>query len=173
MINPLLGRILVPLDGSIQAEAILSHLRRILPRHESKLTLLQAVPLASLAREDEAEKYLRRISFQLTNDGYPSEHILRRGSVAETILESAAEERASLIALSTHGRSGPERWVLGSVAEKVLEASPVPVLVTRSAPLPFSRGKLESLPIRNFLVPLDGSRRSEEHTSELQSQFHL
>jgi nucleotide-binding universal stress UspA family protein len=124
MTNPLLGRILVPLDGSSQAEAILSYLPRILPRHECKLTLFQAIPFAKRTRE------------------------------------MAAKEHASLIALSTHGRTGPERWVLGSVAEEVLEASPVPVLVTRSVPPPLPRGKRDSLPIRNFLVPLDGSRLS-------------
>ncbi|HLY74817.1 MAG TPA: universal stress protein [Planctomycetota bacterium] len=160
MTNPLLGRILVPLDGSSQAEAILSHLRRIVPRHESKLTLFQSIPIATQAREDEAEVYLRKTSSELTNEGYPSEQLVRVGSVAETILETAAKEHASLIALSTHGRTGPERWVLGSVAEKVLEASPVPVLVTRSVSTPRPRGEREALPIRNFLVPLDGSRLS-------------
>jgi nucleotide-binding universal stress UspA family protein len=160
MSEPLLNRVLVPLDGSTHAEAILSQLRRILPPHDSHLVLLHALPFAPWAGEDEGEKYLRRVAFLLTNDGYPSVHLQRRGSAAETILETALTERVSLIALTTHGRTGAARWVLGSVAERVLQASPLPVLVARSFPTNVCRGSLESRPMRNFLVPLDGSRQS-------------
>lgn len=126
-------------------------------RHESELVLFQALPLSPFEDDKEAEKYLRRMTFQLTNDGYPSRYLLRPGLAAESILETAVEERASMIALSTHGRTGVARWILGSVAEKILQASPLPVLVARSFPLPGSQGHWESLPIRRFLVPLDGS----------------
>jgi nucleotide-binding universal stress UspA family protein len=160
MTNSILRRILVPLDGSATAEAILPQLRRLLDRHESELLLFHALPLSPFREDAQAEKYLRRISFQLTNEGFPSRTILRSGLAAEAILETAAAERATLIALSTHGRTGVARWVLGSVAEKVLQGSAIPVLVARSFPSPVSRGKLESSPVRNFLVPLDGSRLS-------------
>jgi nucleotide-binding universal stress UspA family protein len=156
----LLTRILVPLDGSTHAEAVLSQLRRILSPHESQILLLQATPFAPWTSDEEAEQYLRRMAFQLTNDGYPTTSMIRRGSPAETILETASREHASLIALTTHGRTGPARWVLGSVAERILQASPLPVLVARSFPPDVCRGKLESRPIRNFLVPLDGSPQS-------------
>lgn len=157
----MLNRILVPLDGSPCAEAILSQLKRLLVRQASGLILFQSTfPDSPLTPHDEAERYLRRIAFQLTNDGYPARYVLRSGFAAHEILEAASEEKASLIALSTHGRGGLERWVLGSVAEKVLQGSPLPVLVSRSLPLSISRGKLESTPIRKFLVPLDGSRMS-------------
>jgi len=159
MVKDLLNRVIVPLDGSTHAEAILSQLRRILHPHESHLTLLHAIPAAPWVHHEE-EKYLRRVAFQLTNDGYPTTSQIRAGSPAETILETALVERASLIALTTHGRTGAARWVLGSVAERVLQASSVPVLVARSFPPTVCRGKLESQPIRNFLVPLDGSRHS-------------
>jgi nucleotide-binding universal stress UspA family protein len=158
--DDLLNRILVPLDGSPHAEAVLSQLRRILTPHESRLILLQATPFAPWASDEHAEKYLCRVAFQLTNDGYPATPMIRRGSPAETILETAFTEHASLIALTTHGRSGPTRWVLGSVAERILQASPLPVLVARTLPTDVCRGKLESRPIRNFLVPLDGSPQS-------------
>jgi nucleotide-binding universal stress UspA family protein len=158
--HDLLSRVLVPLDGSANAEAILSHLRRVLPRHDSQLILFHAIPNEPWSEDQEAEKYLRRIAFQLTNDGYPASFRLRTGLAAESILRAASEERASLIALTTHGRTGALRWVFGSVAERVLQASPLPVLVTRSIPSTHSLGKLESRPIHNFLVPLDGSRTS-------------
>jgi len=160
MNQDLLSRTLVPLDGSGNAEAILSHLHRILPRHESRLILFHATPVVPWVEEKQSEKYLRRIAFQLTNDGYPSTYLLRTGPAAESILEAAGAERASLIALASHGRTGTLRWVFGSVAERVLQASPLPVLVVRSISSTLSRGKLESRPIRNFLVPLDGSRTS-------------
>ncbi|RPH42502.1 MAG: universal stress protein [Planctomycetota bacterium] len=170
MVTSMMRRILVPLDGSPTAEAILTHLRRLPIRHESEIILFQALPLSPFEDGQEPEKYLRRVSFQLTNDGYPSRYLLRPGLPAESILETAVEERASMIALSTHGRTGVARWVLGSVAEKVLQASPLPVLVARSFPLPGSQGKWESMPIRGFLVPLDGSRLS---LAALDPLFHL
>jgi nucleotide-binding universal stress UspA family protein len=160
MVKELLNRVLVPLDGSAHAEAILSQLRRILLPHESHLTLLHAIPPAPWIHHEDEEKYLRRVSFQLTNDGYPTASLIRPGSPAETILDTALRERASLIALTTHGRTGAARWVLGSVAERVLQSSPIPVLVARSFPSTVCRGKLESQPIRSFLVPVDGSLHS-------------
>jgi nucleotide-binding universal stress UspA family protein len=160
MTKELLNKILVPLDGSTHAEAILSQLRRILPPHDTHLTLLQATPFAPWTNEEETRKYLRRVAFQLTNEGYPSTPMLRIGAPAETILEAALTEKVSLIALTTHGRTGAARWLFGSVAERILQASPLPVLVARSFPPTVSRGKLESRPVRNFLVPLDGSAQS-------------
>jgi nucleotide-binding universal stress UspA family protein len=157
----MLERILVPLDGSTSAEAILSQLRRILRRHESELILFYAQPLYPVVGDDhDPEKYLRRVAFQLTTEGFPSQYLLHPGVAADAILEAAKGERAKMIALSTHGRTGVARWVLGSVAEKVLQASPLPVLVARSFPSSTFRGKLESQAVRNFLVPLDGSRLS-------------
>jgi len=158
--STLLTRILVPLDRSTNAEAILSQLRRIVPRHDSRLILFHAAPYAPWASDEDAEKYLRRVSFQLTNEGYPATHLIRMGSPAEAILETAAAESATLIALTTHGRTGAARLVMGSVAERILQASPLPVLVCRSIPTNRCRAKLESEPVRNFLVPLDGSRPS-------------
>src|ERR1051325_9742221 len=117
----MLNRILVPLDGSSGAEAILSPLRRILPRRESELVLFQALPLFPIPGDADPEKYLRRVSFQLTNEGYPSRYVFRPGLAAESILEAAPAEGAGMIAMSTHGRTGVPRWVLGSVAERVLQ----------------------------------------------------
>jgi nucleotide-binding universal stress UspA family protein len=53
---------------------------------------------------------------------------------ADGILQLAALKNADLIVMGTHGRSGLNRWMLGSVAERVLRESPVPVLTVRSAP---------------------------------------
>lgn len=158
----MLNRILVPLDGSECAEAILPQLKRVAERHRTEIILFRALPLVPFGTDGATDQYLRRISFLMTNEGYPSNYILRRGLPAESILEAGQSEGVDLIALSTHGRSGMERWVLGSVAEKVLQGSPVPVFVARSFTRSISRGQLESQPVRNFLLPLDGSRLALE-----------
>jgi len=76
---------------------------------------------------------------------------VREGSVAEIIVDSAAAGKVDLIVMSSHGYSGLTRWVLGSVAEKVLRGAPCPVLVIRSP-----------RPVRRILIPLDGSALSEQ-----------
>lgn len=167
----MLERILVPLDGSETAEAILPQVRRVLNRHQAETLLIRAVPvfppdfhLGLPGARAQAELYMRRVTFQLVNDGVRCRGLVRQGPAAEAILDAAAAERVSLIAMATHGQTGPARWVFGSITEKVLRASPVPVLVVRSCPSApgkaISRGRLEELPFRNILVPLDGSEES-------------
>lgn len=161
-------RILIPLDGSEMAEAILPQVQRFLKRHAAEVVLLQAIPTVSPdfhfavpGRTEEVTAYIRKRTFELINDGIPALGLVRHGSPAELILETARQEGASMIAMSTHGRTGLERFVFGSVAEKVLRAGPAPVLLVRSFPHPGpSRGRLEELPFRTLLVPLDGSEGS-------------
>jgi nucleotide-binding universal stress UspA family protein len=66
---------------------------------------------------------------------YPrTEAVLRRGPAWQEILAAAAEARAELIVLATHGRRGISRALIGSVAERVVRLSPVPVLTIRTGP---------------------------------------
>jgi nucleotide-binding universal stress UspA family protein len=58
--------------------------------------------------------------------------MLRVGSVADVILGVAEELQVDVIAMSTHGRTGPARWLLGSIAERVVHSSKVPVLLIRA-----------------------------------------
>lgn len=161
-------RILIPLDGSETAEAILPQVQRFLRRHAAEVILLQAIPslapdfhFAVPGHKDEVNAYIRKRTFELINDGIPARGFVKHGNAAELILETAATEHASMIAMSTHGRTGLERFVFGSIAEKVLRASPAPVLLVRSFPQAgLSRGRMEGLPFRNILVPLDGSEAS-------------
>jgi len=76
--------------------------------------------------------------------------LVPEGGVAESIVEVAASERADLIVMSSHGYSGVTRWVLGSIAERVLHSAPCPALVMRSPE-----------PLGHLLLPLDGSDLSE------------
>ncbi|MGQ9927883.1 MAG: universal stress protein [Chloroflexaceae bacterium] len=142
--------ILVPLDGSALAEQVLPHVRD-LAAHEGtmKITLLRAVPpvftssvdysgmLAASTADDqeslesEARAYLERIAAPLRNEGYTVNVEVSTMPAAEAILDYAESQRADLIAIATHGRSGISRWVFGSVTQKVIQAAPVPVLVIR------------------------------------------
>ncbi len=166
----ILERILIPLDGSETAEAILPHAIRLLRRSPAELLILQTVPYPPDSHVglptvlDAAHRYVRRVTFQLVNEGIRARGIVEQGLAAGTILDVAAKEGVSLIAMSTHGRTGLSRLVFGSVAEKALRASSVPVLLARSFhPGPgreLSRGRLEETPFRNILVPVDGREGS-------------
>jgi len=169
-------RILIPLDGSPRAELILTQVGRLLRREDSEILLLRSVdvPAALLTRSEaarrlreeraEAQRYLHDLARRFADQGAKVHGRVVEGPPAETILETARTEGATLIALCTHGRSGVARWVMGSVAEKVIRASEVPVLLVRS----FRRspqGDLEpsgpqELPLRRILVPTDGSPES-------------
>jgi nucleotide-binding universal stress UspA family protein len=169
-------RILVPLDGSFRAEVILSQLDRILRRKDSKVILLRVVDPDVQALQsaksgyrrgerEEAEKYIEDLVQKYSGRGARVSGKVGSGRIAETILEVAQGERASMIAMTTHGRSGLPRWIMGSVAEKVVQASPVPVLLVRSfwsEPGGSERqATAEEMAIRKILVPVDGSATSE------------
>ncbi|HXX92177.1 MAG TPA: universal stress protein [Planctomycetota bacterium] len=166
----MLEKILVPLDGSVTAEAILPHVRRLLRRHDSEVILLRvANPPAA---EDQmlmieaslaaAREYVVGIKDRLEQQGVRARAEARVGPPAGTVLDLAEEEDVSLIAIATHGRTGLKRALFGSVAETVLRKSPVPVFTVR----PFwsyellPPGRTEAQPFKNILVPTDRSERS-------------
>ena len=86
----------------------------------------------------EAEKYLNEIAQQLTAKDLDAEIHVRYGDVADEILNHSKRNEIDLISMSTHGRSGLGRWLLGSVAEKIVRHSEKPVLLLRA------KGKAES-----------------------------
>jgi nucleotide-binding universal stress UspA family protein len=166
----MLDRILVPLDGSATAQAILPHLRRLLRRRDSEVLLLSVAPPpiaeaqisvmeASLAASRE---YILGIKETLERQGVRVRAEARMGPPASVILDMAEEEEVSLIALATHGRTGLKRALLGSVAEQILRKSRVPVFVVR----PFwsyevlpPKTALDQ-PFTSILVPTDQSDSS-------------
>ncbi len=90
--------------------------------------------LANAARENQVNErrtYLKRMADRLAAAGLQVRMELCDGPVAEAILDYADRTAADLIAMSTHGRSGLGRWLMGSVAERVLHAAKVPVLLVR------------------------------------------
>ena len=168
-------RILVPLDGSKRAEVILAQIRRFLKRDDAEVLFLRVVdphPLPYggydvrkiLADErEEARRYVEELALRVASHGQAKARgRVVEGSPAEAILAAAKEHGATLLALSTHGRRGLARWALGSVAERLVRASDVPVFLTRSfrpgpkAPF-WEPAPDEDQPVRKILVPTDGS----------------
>jgi nucleotide-binding universal stress UspA family protein len=107
-----------------------------------------------------AEQYLAGVAEKLRTRGFTVETATPYGeSAAAWIIKEAAMRHADLIAMTTHGRSGPGRWLFGSVAERVVASSPVPVMVDRGW-LPQHRELLLANTPR-ILVALDGSEFAE------------
>jgi nucleotide-binding universal stress UspA family protein len=137
-------KILVPLDGSELAEAVLPHARALAKSEGAEIILLRVPVLpntAFLARdpalasiilkdmEEETEDYMKAEVSKLKEEGAKVKGITREGPVTDTILEVAKEMHADVIAMSTHGYSGVQRWLMGSVADRVVHYSPIPVML--------------------------------------------
>jgi nucleotide-binding universal stress UspA family protein len=140
-------KILVPLDGSDLAKCIVPHVETIANGcNTQEVILLHVVepiydafeggrPKAFRAIQDDlrekAEEYLRKAQSLFDNKGLMVRAEVKEGSPAKTILDFAQENQVSLIAMATHGRSGISRWFLGSVADKIVRSSHIPVLLIR------------------------------------------
>ncbi len=159
-------KIVVPLDGSPGAEQILHQVRRLLRRVDAELILARTenpailgVPSAVFGvAVGEARSYLWGLADQLGAEGIRVRTKVEVGPAAQEIVRLVREEQASLVALTTRGRTGTPRLLLGSVAEEILRTSSVPVLVLRVQPTPADVEPGE--PLRKVLVPLDGSERA-------------
>jgi nucleotide-binding universal stress UspA family protein len=143
-------KILVPLDGSELAECVLPHVESIAKGCgvESVVfmrvldTYMPSAAYAYIAKsqsqeiekgsEKAAREYLDEVAGRVNLDGVEIQKQLITGRAAESIAEYATKNDVDLIAIATHGRSGPSRWVYGSVADKVLRSSRVPVLMVRA-----------------------------------------
>src|SRR6478609_1242959 len=123
------AQILVPLDGSPVAEAALPCAEALARLAPSTLYLVRAAP-----PEDEAlaTAYLARIAADVRARGLVAEPVVAPGRPADVVVQQAAERAVDLIVMTTHGRSGPGRWVLGSVADAVLHRTARPMLLVRS-----------------------------------------
>jgi nucleotide-binding universal stress UspA family protein len=129
----------------------LDELHELTGDHEAALRSLQA------RRISESEAYLRAVATRTATGNLEVVSAVHAGPVVETILQSVKRERAGLIAIATHGRVGPQRWFLGSVADQVVRTSPIPVLLVR----PGEAGVVPSSAPSDVIVPLDGSPTAE------------
>lgn len=143
--------ILVPLDGSHRAAVALplvqelahvlgAHvlLARVVPPATPAFTAMAdgtPLPHADAAQAHErtaAETYLQRISDGLKFGGIPTDSVMPSGNVAAALLSLLQDEAYDLVVMTTHGRTGVTRWALGSIAERLVEASHTPILMLRS-----------------------------------------
>lgn len=137
-------KILVPLDGSTLAEAALPHAEAIAKSEGAEIILLR-VPIfpasgffasePSLAmkiheqEQAEAVNYINAKMQELKKDNIKVSVVTQDGAVPDTILAVAEETHADMIAMSTHGRTGVKRWLMGSVADKVVHHAHIPVML--------------------------------------------
>jgi nucleotide-binding universal stress UspA family protein len=144
-------KILVPLDGSKLAECVFPHVEALAKGGQVQEVVFVRVrepfrpfsgadyvmnerEMARIESEQiaAAEKYLREVANQVHLGGLKSHGELLKGPVAETLAEYADKNGVDLIIIATHGRSGVSRWVWGSVADRILRSSCVPVLMVRA-----------------------------------------
>lgn len=143
--------VLVPLDGAPQSNAALPLARTVAKSTGAAITLLRVLPATESAGDRGAIfRTLEKVAIELTGDGLQAEPALREGEIVPQILEEVRAGSIDLIVMRSHGRVGLRRAVLGSVTQRVLAASGVPVLVVRP-------GGRRVRHIRTLLVPLDGS----------------
>jgi len=155
--------VLIPLDGSALSEQVLPYARQIAEACGASVELIGAVHGEDLPEdlmaELEAERcaYLERVAAGLPTS-LGASWVCRRGLPAEVIVTHAGQDPDTLIAMATHGRSGMQRWLLGSVASKVVQAAGNPVLLLPSGATSPSGGPVE---FERMIVPLDGSPLAE------------
>jgi len=140
-------KILVPLDGSKTAEGVLPHAKALAYSEGAELVLLNVAinpaleyvfadptvaETAVTEQEERSKKYMAEVEGQLKSAGFKVSTLLRQGAIADVVLSVAEELQVDVIAMSTHGRTGPARWILGSVADRVVRNSKVPVLLIRA-----------------------------------------
>lgn len=168
------SKIVLPLDGSPVAEIALPSARALAQGLNLPVTLLSVIDLEEIARHIATERgqfldtlvdfethrrdeYLSAVANGFS--GVPVKRAVERGDAASLIVAHAAADGDALICIATHGRSGLQRWLLGSVAEKVLRAAANPMLLVRAAAGAPVNGvqKLDCI-----IVPLDGSSVAEQ-----------
>jgi nucleotide-binding universal stress UspA family protein len=148
--------ILVPLDGSELAECVLAQVEMIAKSYQPapKITLIRVVtplrlyggfeyggvveyisPEQIQRLEDDskknAEDYLAKQVSRLKDDGINAEAVVTFGMASQSLTQYAENNGIDLIIIATHGRSGVSEWFWGSVAERVLKTSKIPVLMVR------------------------------------------
>jgi len=166
-------RILVPLDGSATAEAVLPYAEAFAAGFKTSVELMSVIDIEAMtthlapdkvhhldsiiaAEENKCASYLNNVAKVFSR--FPTECRIVRGHPAEIILETTNKDRDTLITMATHGRSGAKRWLLGSVAEKVLRGATNPLFLVRAAAAKASPQRI----LNSIVVPLDGSPLAEQ-----------
>ena len=181
-------RILVPLDGSTVAEQVLPYARFMAKALTLPVELLEVIDPdeISLLVNPEQGRYIDTLLADRTASGkayleavarsFHGSHVesfIENGRAEEVVIEKAATDKNTLIAMATHGRSGFQRWVLGSVADKILHGATNHVLLIRATEQGETSGEVA---LKTVIVPLDGSPVAEQalpHTADLAKKMKL
>lgn len=162
-------RMLVPLDGSRLAEAVLPIVERLAPAWNSTVLLLHILERRApeavhgerhLTEAKQATTYLESIARRLQERGITVEfhvHDVHEGNVARTIVDHVDEEQADLVVICTHGKGRMPTMLFGSIAQQVLHRGSTPVLLARAA-LDQAESTFDP---KAVLVPLDATKASE------------
>jgi nucleotide-binding universal stress UspA family protein len=165
-------KILIPLDGSKVAERVLPFAQILAGALKLPVELLEVVDISAMTAHiaNDKARYLDKMITE--GERFSREYLektaakfsgsqvsctVQRGHAADLITERASAEPSTLIAMATHGRSGVNRWLLGSVAEKVLRGTKSPLFLVRAA---FDNAPT-AVSLKTIVVPLDGSELAE------------
>jgi nucleotide-binding universal stress UspA family protein len=167
-------QMLIPLDGSNVSEQVLPYARLLahnLNLPVELLAVVDAVGLAACLSPDDKRNVESFIAHTTRDSAALLERLgktfsevsvkcgVEKGRPGDVIIEKAGADSGTLIAMATHGRSGIDRWLLGSVAEKVLHATRNPLLLVRAGNSAESAGEAT---LKRLIVPLDGSPLAEK-----------
>jgi nucleotide-binding universal stress UspA family protein len=168
-------KMLVPLDGSRLSEIVFPYAKDLAARLGLDIILLHVLspkdsailPLHQTYIEHKAQTMKRQLREwqKKTEGGLEARKLEVRGELAmgyppEEIICHAEKNNVDLILMATHGRSGVRRWVMGSVADKVLCVSCIPIWLIRASTT--ESVTYDQWPRRTLLVPLDGSVLAEK-----------
>jgi len=143
------NRILLPTDGSAGMQRVIEHTGALASKHDALVHALYVVDAASFASlpmetswegvsellREEGSNALDEVE-RLIDDDVEVERVIVEGSPSRTIVEYARDDDCDLVVMGTHGRGGIDRLLLGSVAERVVRASHVPVMTVRVGETP-------------------------------------
>ena len=137
-------RILLPLDGSPLAEQAMPHAIAQAERFQGELILLKVLPplpersMSSPGRRQAedlsaqlAREYLEGVAAGIRDQGIAVQVVTVEGQAHPQIVQFAEENEVDLIVMSTRGQSGLSRWLMGSVADRIVRGATVPVLLIR------------------------------------------
>lgn len=151
--------IIIPLDGTESVDAIFLYATSLTPRGDTDLTLLHVVPVGQIQPTDKTAAHIGAIHDALTQDGWSVRREIRMGDPVDEIVKFTLLNPATLLLMSTHGRTGLERIRAGSVTEQVVRQSRCPVFILHNAAAE-PAGKRNTDLFRRILVPLDGTEAS-------------
>jgi nucleotide-binding universal stress UspA family protein len=153
------NRILVPLDGSKLAEGVLPYVRLLGSALKLPVDLMHVndpETVAPFPHPMHGHDYLKEVAASFTTSLAVNCHV-ENGRAADVIVDRASGA-GTLITMATHGRSGAQRWLLGGVAQKVLQASTNPLFLIR----PREETLARDVRLNTLVLPLDGSHLAEK-----------